>query len=703
MPGPYSEIVQPRVIPTYAPLDMSAFTNALGIVRQRYDKNVDQYNALTALQDSLDVGDNVTAQGIKQQAITGAREGIQSYLDKGNLEDAALDIAQMGRNFSGNEELLGVMRGYKDYQTAREVALKNPGRTVDFANYQTHKFKNEDGTFNPYTSSQETLLEHDNKKFKMYSTIKETGWWNTLSESDKRNLDGYLGYTKTTGIDKKRGQEILAKLAEEYIKTEEGQQEVRLLNKANSRNEWQPIIENISEAEEAVKQEFIAGGQGIIGTNSTPGFVRDYGSVTNTGNGGGPSNFSNLVTAPMQRDFYSEGPKQGKMHLDKGASDKVLGAKVTGDKYLTPGSVGDPGQMVLEGQLSELFRLEKSGVELPIDQLVDLVTGNYPVEGGKYVQERPTPVIPEGTKGKWVELEGGIREFIPDNPGDIPSDFERQTNPNAPKYDELTVNKSVKKAMEILGVETPKEILPKYEELKNKNIQLTSSVEENAEKIGIVTKKMPVMEFFPIDDGEDNIVTIDGKSYQRGYYGAPYATWTTNLGASTANDLMDREDGVVKQIEAVDGDVKDIYGIPGYRPVNINPGFWAGVEKYQGVGSDASDASILSDYYTNEGNADQQYNQAHKGMSETIKQREEQQAIEMYENAQKASVLLKEKAASLDAGELNTFWSEVEADKRTYFSEYIYGRGWNASDLSSEQRMEAWAYANISVAKHLKK
>jgi hypothetical protein len=576
MPGPFSQIYEPQNSSVYAPIDIGAFTNAFATVRQRYDKNLENISAWDNLAETLDVGDNPTAQAAKNAAINSARESIDQYVKKGNYENAELGISKMARTFAADPMLQTVLRGHAEYKKARDFQIQNGGRYLDFNPYDKHNFYNEDGTANPYYQGTEGILDYDKTKNSLLDTIKELGGPLGLTRVDLDGLDHYLKYGDWSGVKPDRAAKMQALLAEYYINnTDEGRQEFNRYTKPNNLNNFDPEkVLTEQQAKDEIFKSFRQLGAGRVGTTSKYNYTADP------------------IRTKLKEDAI-DGTKDAGTFFEpfytglinnKGTTITNKFAEAAFGKEFTPGTLliePASGNTVADSKLVYDF----SKVERTLDAIG--------VNLDEFLEATDT-----GKGYHLVQSNSVKRGYSP--PTKIPEEVRRQVyhtfnlTPETYAAERRAAGKNIINDGPEGFHEWRKTKLREYRKLAQEQ---APKIMEDAKTFGTLSDKIAGGEFHVIEDGKENIVIQDGQAYLRGVVHMDYTTLKDAVGNDSGVTALVKK-GIVKKVSTSDTG-ENIYQINAFRPVEFNESAAATIEKEAGGGAKQTRDAANFAKYTN--------------------------------------------------------------------------------------------------------
>jgi len=564
MPGPFSQIYQPQNSSVYAPIDIGAVNNAFKVTRDRYDKVVDDMSKFQMLSESLDVGDNEDAQAIKNAALANANKEIEQYVKKGNYEDAQIATRRMATKFASDPMLQSVVRGFEEHKKVKDFQLANEGRYIDFNPYGKHKFYNEDGTLNPYSSATEGQFDYTKEKTQLLGLINSLSGNLGLTTVETKGLEHYITYGEWSGIKPERGKELMRQLADYYINnTTAGDQELRMLTKPNNKNNFDP--ENVLDKDTAVDKitnSMLQLGKGLLGISTKMTYGADPLAVANTKNKdkGGPP-----MTAWGQalQGLY----ETGRMNIPAELYQTIFGKQINASKVIV-----SPGQNP-SASPAELEEVEKA-------KRVRRIIKNSPMSLEKVIKTL-NPIKEEDK----APVEGSYLR----NSENIGLGAYTGFKPDTSKKDKENAEKIFKELAEELGITTLEELLPAYKELNEKASSSAKGVLEDSEYMGLNQDKLGNLEFVPSVEKNGNTVMHNGVLYIKG---KSIGTNEQFTGAGIDIEKAKKSGLITIEPEGTGGTTR--YSLTTWTPTKISPELGSGYEKAYGTASNSAFAASES-------------------------------------------------------------------------------------------------------------
>lgn len=336
MANKYGQIFSGAPNPQYERLPLGLYRDALAQTRARYDAT---QAALTTLQrgmSQVDVGDNLQAKQILQERTGIINEEIDKLVKQGNLEDLGFQAQTLANQFLADEDIKTLLRSKQEYDAQRKWALQNPGAGIDFNRYNQHEFigYDEEGNrvLNPYIADNERKLDWAAGKLRLVTNVKDDEILRSAGfELNDENYGNFalLKQGKKSGFNKKQETRVLNALADFYMGTAEGIQELKALTTANSLNNFDEDSKlTRDQAREAIAKSFLKL-ESMVNDEAT---VFDYSMSKNYNAGAGVGLPEGVYEDPYLRDVVNDLKADGSTNITGQSWQAMFGKTINAEQ-----------------------------------------------------------------------------------------------------------------------------------------------------------------------------------------------------------------------------------------------------------------------------------------------------------------------------------------------------------------------------------
>jgi len=209
----------------YAPIDYRTLVESAEYVRDRYDKGRLAQSNMERLFSTIDPGDNISGQGIKNQVVQEYRDEISKIVPEGAFENAEYALTDLAQRFAGDERVQLLMNAQENRKLGEQRAIELGGNVWDRNAYKTFDFGTK-GAYNSYVPQVEQILNYSPAKMEMMKGINADTRVTELTEEEKIEWDRFYKHGRIEEITSDKVRALAENLTNEYISgTNEGAQE----------------------------------------------------------------------------------------------------------------------------------------------------------------------------------------------------------------------------------------------------------------------------------------------------------------------------------------------------------------------------------------------------------------------------------------------------------------------------------------------
>lgn len=308
---------QPYIAPQQQ-LPVEEFNNLGAVLNQRYDKNIAEWDALDAFINQVQLSD--ADQGIKTSVVQDTRNILKDIREKGNWENGRLQVREVAKRLANDQSLTIGQQNFKrmQEQMAKEADMRTQG--INLIDFNQGRFAQ--STIDPTTgrarvldfSGSERLQDYDARRKSLFEGLQADGF-DRESSSPVMNAATGMVYQVGSGasaryVSAKKVKEVAQRNLNNYLESQEGQQEYKMLTTSNSMNP------NPLTPQEARKQIL----DGIVNTGLTRTFSqtgsKSSTSIVSMGGAGGSGSGASLPEGQRAEALPIEQSKLNPLYKD---------------------------------------------------------------------------------------------------------------------------------------------------------------------------------------------------------------------------------------------------------------------------------------------------------------------------------------------------------------------------------------------------
>lgn len=247
---------QPYVAPQQE-LPVEEFNNLGVVLNKRYDEKIAKWDELDAYSHQIQLSE--ADQGIKDSLIKDTREIMKEIRKNGNFENSNLQVREVAKRLANDQALMIGQQNFKKAQEQREIESKMRMQGINLIDFNQGRF--DQATIDPTTgrarvldySGTEKLQDYDARRKSIFEGLTADGF-NSESSSPRIDTEKGMIYqigsgSSATYVSAKKVREIANRNLNNYLQSQEGQQELKMLTTSNSMN---PVPLSITDAKKQI-------------------------------------------------------------------------------------------------------------------------------------------------------------------------------------------------------------------------------------------------------------------------------------------------------------------------------------------------------------------------------------------------------------------------------------------------------------------